>query len=139
MKRFLSSVVKKDGTNAITKLVSVNEISGIPEEQISTRTVRIYKPAKTAMQSGIRQTKLWKIDFDVIEKWENPMMGWTTSADPLQAMQIKFESKEDAMAYCSRQGWQYVVDEPNETLLKKKSYADNFVYSHGKLKMVRTK
>lgn len=136
--RLLSSIAKNEG-QAVTKVVAVDAISGIPAEQICNRTVRIYKPARTAMQSGIRQTKLWKLDFDVLEKWENPMMGWTTSADPLQAMQIKFESKEDAIAYCQRQGWKFMVDDPQLPSMKKKSYADNFSFSKGELKMIHTK
>ena len=32
--------------------VDISLVSGVPEEHIKDRTVRIFKPAKNAMQSG---------------------------------------------------------------------------------------
>ncbi len=54
-------------------------LSGVPGEVATNRKVRIYRPCKTAMQSGTKQTHKWKLDFDVLSKWENPTMGWTSS------------------------------------------------------------
>ena len=74
---------------------------------------RIYKPAKTAMQSGSAKTKDWVLDYEpeqarVIE----PLMGWTSSGDMRQQLRLRFESKDEAVAYCERHGIPYQVAEP---------------------------
>jgi hypothetical protein len=60
-----------------TDLTSVSTLSGIPEEQLN-RIARIYVPAKNAMQSGNWNTREWRLEFDSQERWENPLMGWTS-------------------------------------------------------------
>jgi NADH dehydrogenase (ubiquinone) Fe-S protein 4 len=50
-------------------------------EELRYRTARIYKPTRTAMQSGEHNTKHWRIDFDILEgggRWENPLIGWAS-------------------------------------------------------------
>ena len=92
------------------------------------------------MQSGIEQTKFWKLEFVKDgKKWENPLMGWTSSSDPVQALELKFNTKEEAVAYSERQGWTYSLREPQKPILKLKNYASNFLYSKEKLKLIRTK
>lgn len=54
----------------------VHICSGVPEEHIKTRKVRIYQPPKNSMQSGTDNINYWQIDFDTRERWENPLMGW---------------------------------------------------------------
>lgn len=54
-------------------------VSGVPEEHIVNRRVRIYKQAKNAMQSGTYDTQKWKLDYENRERWENPLMGWTST------------------------------------------------------------
>lgn len=56
----------------------IGVLSGVPEEHIKGRTVRIYEPAKNAMQSGTNNIGYWQMDFDTRERWENPLMGWTS-------------------------------------------------------------
>jgi len=53
-------------------------LSGVPEEQLKTRHVRIFLPAKNAMQSGTFKINRWKLEYDTRERWENPLMGWTS-------------------------------------------------------------
>lgn len=62
----------------LTGKEDVGYVSGVPEEHIKTRRVRIYQPAKSAMQSGTNNIHLWQMDFDTRERWENPLMGWTS-------------------------------------------------------------
>ena len=64
-------------------------MSGVPEEHITTRRVRIYIPAKNAMQSGTFGTRKWRMDFDTRERWENPLMGWTSTYVLLYSYQLK--------------------------------------------------
>lgn len=54
-------------------------ISGVPEEHIGSRRVRISLPTKNSMQSGTNNLDFWKIEFDARERWENPLMGWAST------------------------------------------------------------
>jgi len=75
--------------------------------------------------------------FKSTQKWENPLMGWTSSADPMSTigqMQMKFKTKEQAVAFATAQGWKYEVKEPKPMVTgrRTKAYADNFsVKRHG--------
>ncbi|KAK4130518.1 hypothetical protein BT67DRAFT_445576 [Trichocladium antarcticum] len=116
-------------------------VSGVPLE-LQARTVRIYKPAKPATQSGDKIGRRWRMDWDVLGKghrWENPLMGWQSSGDQMQGTHIHFKSKEDAIAFAEKQGYEYFVQEPNVRSFAPKAYANNFMYSPGKLKHIRTK
>jgi len=91
---------------------------------------RIYKPAKTAMQSGSAKTHEWALDYEpeqarVIE----PLMGWTSSGDMQQQVRLRFETKEEAVAYCERHGIPYQVAEPKPAVHKVLSYSDNFAFT----------
>jgi NADH dehydrogenase (ubiquinone) Fe-S protein 4 len=104
--------------------------------------VSIYRPTKTATQSGDWHGHKWRIDWDVLSKghrWENPLMGWQSSADAMQGTRIDFNTKQDAIDFANKQGYEYFVQEPNERKRVPKAYATQFVYSPGKLKQVRTK
>ena len=59
--------------------VDIASITGVPEEHITTRLVRIWKPVKHAMQSGTNNTHNWKMEFETRERWENPLMGWSST------------------------------------------------------------
>ncbi|KAI8380644.1 ETC complex I subunit conserved region-domain-containing protein [Choanephora cucurbitarum] len=122
-------------------VLSVDNLSGAPEDLLE-RTVRIFKPSRSASQQGKNGTRLWRIDFDILEdgnRWENPLMGWASSSDYQQALTMKFISKEDAIRFAEKQGWHYYVQEPKTTKFVKKAYADNYLYSPNKLRMFKTK
>jgi hypothetical protein len=93
-------------------------------------TARIFKPAKSAMQSGTAKTKEWFLSYEpeagrVIE----PLMGWTSSSDVKQQLTLRFDTKEEAIAYCERQAIPYQVSEPKEPTRRVIAYADNFSFS----------
>ncbi|EME40648.1 hypothetical protein DOTSEDRAFT_74256 [Dothistroma septosporum NZE10] len=116
-------------------------LSGAPIE-LQARTVRIYKPVKTATQSGDWPSHHWRMDWDPLSKghrWENPLMGWQSSADAMQGTHLNFSTKDDAIRFANKQGYEYFVQEPNERRVIPKAYADQFVHSPKKLKQVRTK
>jgi hypothetical protein len=93
-------------------------------------TARIYRPAKTAMQSGQAKTKEWALDYEPDEPSQvEPLMGWTSSSDMKQQVQLRFESKEEAVAYCERHGVAYQLFEPKQPARRGLSYADNFALS----------
>jgi hypothetical protein len=90
---------------------------------------RIYKPAKTAMQSGLAKTKDWVLDYEPAQPREiDPLMGWTGSGDTLAQVRLSFDSKEEAIEYAQKNNIPFRVFEPNPRGLSKKSYADNFKY-----------
>ena len=89
---------------------------------------RISKPSKTAMQSGQARTKDWMLEHEQTSAREiDPLMGWTSSGDTQQQIRLRFETKEEAIAYAERNGLPYAVSEPSEKATPPaKSYADNF-------------
>ena len=91
--------------------------------------VRIFRPARTAMQSGIANTKEWVVQFEPsAPRSINPLMGWTSSPDTRGQVRLCFSTKEEAIAYAEKQGYAYQVLEPKERTLRPKSYATNFDY-----------
>jgi hypothetical protein len=53
-------------------------------------------------------------------------MGWTSSADTLAQLKLRFGSKDECIAFAKKNGIPYEVHEPHERKLKIKTYADNF-------------
>jgi ETC complex I subunit conserved region len=93
-------------------------------------TARIYRPAKTAMQSGAAKSNRWLLEFDSeTDRQVEPLMGWTSSSDMKSQIKLWFDSKEDAIAYASRNGLAFRVEEPREATRKAVSYSDNFKYT----------
>jgi ETC complex I subunit-like protein len=90
---------------------------------------RIYRPAKTAMQSGKAKTKEWVLDFEPQEPREvEPLMGWTSSGDMAQQVQLRFDTSEEAIAYCERHGIPYQVFTAKTPPRRGISYSDNFAF-----------
>jgi hypothetical protein len=90
-------------------------------------SARIFKPAKTAMQSGQARTKEWVLEYDPEAPREiDPLMGWTSSADMKSQIRLSFDTRQDAVAYAQRNGIPYRVLEPKPRRPVRKSYADNF-------------
>ncbi|MCQ2004118.1 ETC complex I subunit [Rhizobium sp. NRK18] len=93
-------------------------------------SAKIYRPAKTAMQSGKAKTHLWVLEFDQsVARKIDPIMGYTSSSDMLQQVKLTFETQEEAEAYAKRKGIEYRVIQPKEATRKSLSYTDNFRYS----------
>ena len=91
---------------------------------------RVYKPARTAMQSGTANTKEWVLEYEPeVPRVVEPLMGWTSSSDMKQQIRLRFDSKEEAVAYCERHGIPCQVFEPKEPTRRTIAYADNFAYS----------
>ncbi len=89
--------------------------------------VRIYRPAKTAMQSGQANTRKWVLEFEPsAAKVIDPLMGWTGGGDTAGQVHLRFASKAEAIAFAKKHGLDYQVFEPAERALRPKSYADNF-------------
>ncbi|TVP70424.1 MAG: ETC complex I subunit [Rhodobacteraceae bacterium] len=90
---------------------------------------RIYRPARTAMQSGTGKTKLWVLEFSpAMSRRIDPLMGWTSSADMDAQVKLRFDSPEAAEAYAKDHAIDYVVIQPKERRanLRPGGYGDNF-------------
>ncbi|KAG8230497.1 hypothetical protein J437_LFUL013539 [Ladona fulva] len=150
-----SHAKRMEGYIVVDALPDIKELTGVPEEHIKNRLVRIYKPAKNAMQSGTDNTHNWEMEFETRERWENPLMGWTSSAsyelgnpalllsliyirksnyaalsgDPLSNMKVGFANKEEAINFCEKNGWKWFVEETKPKPPRVKSYGINFSWN----------
>jgi hypothetical protein len=90
--------------------------------------VKIFKPAKSAMQSGKKNSKKWlMLPFEEINTRSiSKLTGWTSSNDTSTQLKFEFSSKEDAINFAKDRNFTYEIEEPKIATLKKKSYAENF-------------
>lgn len=90
-------------------------------------TAWIYQPARSAMQSGRASTRHWILRFEPREpSLPDHLMGWCGSGDTLQQVELRFPTKDAAIAYARRQGFKFEVTEPHFSPPPTRSYADNF-------------
>ena len=88
---------------------------------------RIFRPAKTAMQSGKAKTRDWLLEFEPASaRTVDPLMGWTSSDDMNGQVRLSFETSDEAIAYAERHGIAFRLYEPQAAPLIIKAYADNF-------------
>ena len=91
------------------------------------KKAKIYKPSRTAMQSGNRNSKNWFLEFNTLDTGINPLMGWETSKDTMSEVKLEFSTKDQAINYAKNNNIDYYVIEPQKRKIIKKSYADNFL------------
>jgi len=90
-------------------------------------TARIYRPARNAMQSGKGKSRQWVLVHEQAAAREiDPLMGYTSSTDTRQQVQLAFETLEAAEAYAQKNGIPYAVQPAHEPTVKRVSYPDNF-------------
>ena len=90
---------------------------------------RIFRPAKSAMQSGLAKTREWVLEFEPASaRRQDPLMGWTSSSDMLAQVRLTFDDKDAAVAYAEKNGIPYQVIEPQDATRKTVSYSDNFKF-----------
>lgn len=89
--------------------------------------VRIYQPSKAATQSALGRTQVWVLEHELASpRGAEPMMGWTSAADTLNQIRLRFPTREEAVAYAERKGWQPLIQTPTAHRVKPRNYADNF-------------
>ena len=91
------------------------------------KKAKIYKPSKTAMQSGKGNTKMWLLEFETLNNSISPLMGWESSKDTLSEVKLEFLTKEQAVKYAENNNIDYYIIEPQSRKMIKKSYTDNFI------------
>jgi len=107
----------------------ITPLTGVPELHTKHRRVRIFIPAKNAMQSGTNNVKKWRLEFDAWERWDNRLMGWCSTGDPLSNTIVEFSELEDAIAYCERNKWNFEVEQPQKLRRLKKIYGENYSWN----------
>ncbi len=87
----------------------------------------IFKPTKSAMQSGLNSTKKWCLsNTDINETFINSKFCWIGSSNPEKQVRIYFETLDSAISFANKNNYDYEIQMPNNKLLIKKSYAENF-------------
>ncbi|EIW59676.1 uncharacterized protein TRAVEDRAFT_46977 [Trametes versicolor FP-101664 SS1] len=122
-------------------VVTADLVSGAPKE-LRHRAVRIFQPTRSTTQSGPGKSNRWRIDWDILPgggRWENPLMGWASSADYMQGTRLSFKTKEDAIHFAEKQGWDYYIGPTEINRIPPKNYSENFLYKPSQLRIIRTK
>jgi hypothetical protein len=91
--------------------------------------VRIFRPAKSAMQSGRAGTAEWLVEPALATpRTPEPLMGWVSANDTLSEMQgrLRFHTPEEAVSFARRKGWDFVLEAPAERHIPPRNYLDNF-------------
>jgi hypothetical protein len=88
---------------------------------------KIYRPAKTAMQSGKGKASVWLLEFEAASARSiDPLMGWTSSTDMDGQVRLSFETRDEAVAAAKRLNLAFrVIDKPDPKRIIK-AYSDNF-------------
>ena len=90
-------------------------------------TIKIYKPTKSSMQSGLGKTKKWLAEYIIeTDKIKDTLMGWNSSVDTKEQIKMFFDTKEQAIEWSKQNNHQFIVIEPKERKVKPKNYASNF-------------
>ncbi len=88
---------------------------------------RIFKPIKSATQSGLQGKVQWVLEIVAQPDFSIDMMtGWTSSADTLKQLHITFDDKDSAIAYAQKHQLGYVIEEEEKTKARRRSYSENF-------------
>ncbi|WP_074380604.1 ETC complex I subunit [Bartonella doshiae] len=88
---------------------------------------RIYRPAKTAMQSGKGNTGFWILQYEPSQKkMLEPLMGYTATSDVNSQIRIQFNMKEEAIAFAHKNAIPYRVEKAYKSIRRVVSYSDNF-------------
>lgn len=95
----------------------------------TSRTVRIYQPVKSAMQSGRGNSRCWVLEFEPDRPQRNDaLMGWVGQGSTTNQVRLSFPSREEALAHARRNGWTVQVQQPASRRRRPKSYAANFAF-----------
>lgn len=88
---------------------------------------RIYRPAKTAMSSGTAKTHDWVLEYEPERaRTIEPLMGYTSSDDMKSQIRLRFETKEQAIAYAERERIPFRVEDHKTRRRVAVAYSDNF-------------
>ena len=111
---------------------TISTFTGAPTGMMESRVVKIYQQAQS-VQNATQNMVAWRMQWEdeQTQRWTNPLMGWTSTNDPLSNtnMTLEFGTPEDAARFCEQNGWKYEIVQPKpnaEIMASPKKYADNF-------------
>ena len=78
------------------------------------KKAKIYIPNKNPMQSGLKKTNKWILEFETKNPTRNPLMGWESSSDTLSELKLEFSSKEKAIDYAKKRKIDFEIIEPKK-------------------------
>jgi hypothetical protein len=88
---------------------------------------RIFQPSRAATQSALGKTREWILEYEpATPRQPESLMGWTSSADTLNQIRVRFPTREQAVAYAERNGLEYNVQDTEVRHIRPKSYIDRF-------------
>lgn len=88
---------------------------------------KIFRPTKSAMQSGVQKTKKWlMVPIEGHIRSVSPITGWISAKNTSSQLRFEFASKDEAINFAQKNKWEFAVEEPNSPTIKPKSYASNF-------------
>ena len=92
--------------------------------------LRIYKPTKTAMQSGRSKSKSWIAEYISAESLEkDSLMGWNSSKDTKTQIKIYFNTLEKAVEWAKKNNYQFEIINSQDRKIIPKKYSDNFAFN----------
>jgi len=108
----------------------------MPKKQ-RDRTAVIRQIKKNAMSSGTMKTRGWIWHCKNQGEWTNPLTGWTSSADPMISVNLRFDTKEEAIEFSEKKGMKYEVQETPRRVRSQGTnyYAHNFLPPHLETKL----
>jgi hypothetical protein len=104
-------------------------IGTLEEPRFSSMLARIFRPSKTAMQSGKGKSLEWVLEFEPTDaRRQDPLMGWTQTSDTEGQVRLAFETKDEAVRYADQHGIAFQLIDPKPAKRIIKAYADNFAF-----------
>ncbi len=91
---------------------------------------RIFQQPKTAMQSGTAGTATWVLEWEPEGRQrQDPLTGWFGGGNTSAQVSLRFDSREEAVAFAERQGVAYDIELTPPRRHIAKAYADNFRFN----------
>eukprot|EP00571_Detonula_confervacea_P011248 CAMPEP_0172297278 /NCGR_PEP_ID=MMETSP1058-20130122/365_1 /TAXON_ID=83371 /ORGANISM="Detonula confervacea, Strain CCMP 353" /LENGTH=280 /DNA_ID=CAMNT_0013006409 /DNA_START=29 /DNA_END=871 /DNA_ORIENTATION=+ len=95
-----------------------NQIPLTPEGNEKWVVIK-QEQAKWPGQSPLEKESQWVISFqdegETAETWDNPLMGWVSSSDPMannMRLQMSFDNAADAKYFAEKRGWKFTIEAP---------------------------
>src|SRR5271167_4306283 len=89
--------------------------------RVAMAMARIYRPSKTAMQSGRAQTHKWLLEYEPATRRDpDPLMGWSSARDTLNEVRLHFPTLDEAVGFAEKHGLDYTIIEPHARTPKAK-------------------
>lgn len=92
---------------SIADNTKASTFTGTPASLLGKRIVKIFQPPQ-GVQNGNQNTTVWRMQWEdeYTKRWTNPLMGWTSTSDPLSNthMTLEFHTAEDAVRFAEENG-----------------------------------